>query len=406
MTKLLIIAAVTLFITSCTTNEQAIGDKEIILFNNTAINFNPDENCTNISDDEIKIDNGRIILKKVQLPKYSKQVKVSVNAKIASAGDPWDKSGSLFLIPSTSELNFLLENSAFENLYKNDNPELSFPGVKPQGNYKPALEILRFMTPFGVGYYSQDPSIMKRKPVYIPKWEDEVVWNQDVTQLLSELEGEVWIGVLVDVWTKEGYNFSSTLTYTESKAEVHPVKESIVIPLVNTVRYVSPEKLYDDFSRNNLEFSFEIPDGYKTAQLHYITTGHGGHSSGDEFVQKENIVSINNEIIYQDIPWRDDCASFRRFNPHSGVWTSKRIAVEGNLNTGDTRELEIDEFIASSDYSRSNWCPGSKVEPFVLDIENLKVGENTISIAIPNAQEEAENELNHWNVSAYITLYK
>lgn len=400
MTKYLIIA-IAIISAACNRATESIGDKSIVIFNNEPINFNPAENCTDLNEKVIKIDNGRIILKKVSLPKYKKRASVSIEAVIKSAGDPWDKTGSLFLIPQTSDINFLTD-SVFKTQYANDNIE--FPGIIPTDIYKPAVEILRFMTPFGVGFYSNDPKIMKRKPVYIPKWEDDVIWNQDITQLISELKDDVWIGVFIDVWTKEGYEFSATLNYTESKAEVDPITPTKVIPLVNTVRYIEPEKLYDGFNRGNIEYTFELPHTYKNAQLHYITTGHGGHSGGDEFVKKENIISINNQIVHQDIPWRDDCASFRRFNPHSGVWTEKRTAVVGNLKTGDTKELEIDEFIASSDYSRSNWCPGSQVEPFVIKLENLQAGENTITISIPEAQKEAENELNHWNVSAYITL--
>ncbi|WP_068472218.1 peptide-N-glycosidase F-related protein [Saccharicrinis aurantiacus] len=397
----IIIFALAVIISACSVKDQSIGDNSIVIFNEEAVNFNPAENCTNLDEKIIKVDNGRILLKKVQLPKYSKQATVSVQAEIKSAGDPWDKTGSLFLIPQSSDINFLLD-SDFKAQFENQNIE--FPGVVPTENYKPSIEILRFMTPFGIGYYSNDPNLMKRKPVYIPHWEEKVVWEQDVTQLISELEGEVWIGAFIDVWTQGGYEFSAKLNYTESKAEVDPITKTQVIPLVNTVRYIEPEKLYDGFSRGNLEYTFELPANYKSAQLQYITTGHGGHSGGDEFVKKENIITVNNEIIYSDIPWRDDCASFRRFNPHSGVWTEKRTAVMGNLKTGDTKELEIDEFIASSDYSRSNWCPGSQVEPFVIELNNLKKGENTISISIPQAQQEKENELNHWNVSAYITL--
>ncbi|MFV0553848.1 MAG: peptide-N-glycosidase F-related protein [Mangrovibacterium sp.] len=389
---------------SCT--EKAIGDHEIMIFNDEPMNFNPDENCLNINDDIIKVHEGRILLKKVKLPKYHKDVKVNAEVQIVSAGDPWDKTGSFFLIPASSEINFLLENDKFEQLYaENTNSDL-FPGITPEKGYSPAVEILRFMTPFGVGHFSNDSTILKRKPVYIPKWADKVVWNEDVTQLVSELEGEVWIGAFVDVWTPTGYKITAKLSFEESKAIKYPKVETKVIPLANTVQYIKPQKLYDGFNRHDLEYQFEIPKGYKSAKLYYITTGHGGHSGGDEFVEKENIVSINGEALYQDVPWRDDCASFRRFNPHSGVWTAKRIARTGNLRTGDTKETEIDEFTASSDYSRSNWCPGSKVSPFVMDIPNFNIGKNTISISIPEAQPIIGDKANHWNVSAYIVLTK
>jgi len=395
-------------LSSCNNKKQeSIGDKEIVVFDNTPLNFKPGVNKTNLDDDIIKIDNGRIVLRKINLPKYNKEVKVSVEAEIVSAGDPWDKTGSIFLIPSTSELNFLIENDKFKELFSGKNKEEDFfPGIVAEGDYKPSIEVLRFMTPFGVGYYSKSPKLEKRRPVYIPKWEDKVVWKEDVTQLLSELEGEVWIASFVDVWTDKGYKISVKLNYEESKAEVHTKTKREVIPLVNTVRYIEPEKLYDGFNRGDINLDFEITDDVKSAKLYYITTGHGGHSGGDEFVKKKNIVKVDGVVLYSDVPWRDDCASFRRFNPHSGVWTEKRMATTGNLRDGDTKDEEIEEFIASSDYSRSNWCPGSKVEPIVLDLKDLSKGKHSLTISIPEAQKAVGDKLNHWNVSAYIVIEK
>ncbi len=405
MKKTLITTLLIGIIAAGTSAQKSIGDQEVIVFKDEAVNFNPKENTTKPSDEVIKIDNGRIILKKVKLPKYSKDVRICIETELVSAGDPWDKTGSLFLIPSSSRLNFLIEQDKFAQLYVEKTDE-EFPGIIPKQGYSPSIELLRFMTPFGVGHFSNDPKLMKRKPVYIPKWEEKVTWTEDITQLASELEDEVWIGAFIDVWTAEGYRISAKLNFEESKAIKHPKTQTLVIPLVNTLRYIDPERLFDGFNRQDIEYTFDIPKGYKSAKLYYITTGHGGHRGGDEFVRKENIVTFNGKVLYKDIPWRDDCASFRRYNPHSGVWTEKRIARVGNLKTGDSQEMEIEEFIASSDYSRSNWCPGSKVSPMMLDIKQFKEGKNTLKISIPEAQAETEDKLNHWNTSAYIVLTK
>ena len=46
-------------------------------------------------------------------------------------------------------------------------------GIIPGKNYLPTIELMRFMTPFGVGHYSENDDSLssKRRPVYIPKWE-------------------------------------------------------------------------------------------------------------------------------------------------------------------------------------------------------------------------------------------
>ena len=179
------------------------------------------------------------------------------------------------------------------------------------------------MTPFGVGHFSESEKLDQRKPVYIPKWENQVVWQQDITDRLSMLGGEVWIGVWIDVWTKNGYKIDVALDFNESNIAQDKRQNQWLLPLVNTIGYVHPIKLADVFSLHDLTSSFTIPANVKNVKLHYIVTGHGGHSEGDEFVKRENILKVDDIEISRFTPWRDDCASFRRFNPHSGVWTKK-----------------------------------------------------------------------------------
>ena len=68
-------------------------------------------------------------------------------------------------------------------------------GIVPGQDYVPTLELMRFMTPFGVGYYSSDNDSLssKRRPVYIPKWEKSVTWVQDITDLYPALEREAYV---------------------------------------------------------------------------------------------------------------------------------------------------------------------------------------------------------------------
>lgn len=92
-------------------------------------------------------------------------------------------------------------------------------GIVPGKDYVPTLELMRFMTPFGVGYYSSDNDSLssKRRPVYIPKWEKSVTWVQDITDLYPALEREAYVGIYIDTWTAEGYVASMELDVKESK---------------------------------------------------------------------------------------------------------------------------------------------------------------------------------------------
>ena len=63
---------------------------------------------------------------------------------------------------------------------------------------------------------------------------------------------------------------------------------------------------------------------------------------------------------------------------------------------------EVEEPLASSDLSRSNWCPGSDVVPEEIELPDLKAGKHTFTVSIPEAQPVNKDELNHWLVSAYL----
>ena len=64
-------------------------------------------------------------------------------------------------------------------------------GIIPGKNYLPTIELMRFMTPFGVGHYSENDDSLssKRRPVYIPKWEKCVQWEEVFTDLYAALKG-------------------------------------------------------------------------------------------------------------------------------------------------------------------------------------------------------------------------
>lgn len=382
----------------------ALGNTHIQVFDKTPVCFRPDSfpNYTPANaDGVIRLVNGRIILKKITLPDYKRDVDVTLKVTVASNGDRWDKSGSCFVLPKESVINLMniaegkrafpaVDSTKYEKMI----------GIVPGQDYVPTLELI-FMTPFGVGYYSSDNDSLssKRRPVYIPKWEKSVTWVQDITDLYPALEREAYVGIYIDTWTAEGYVASMELDVKESKITCDVMPERRVKPLMNTVYYIG-QTYPDIFSRKDVVMDFDMPKAAKNVRLKYIVTGHGGHSGGDEFVEKRNIVSVDGKEVLNFIPWRDDCASFRRFNPATGVWLIPRVAAYIGDKGYTTKEIE--EPLASSDLSRSNWCPGSDVMPEEAVIGDLSAGKHSFKVSIPEAQQVDGNKLNHWLVSAYL----
>ncbi|NMH87141.1 PNGase F N-terminal domain-containing protein [Flavivirga algicola] len=369
---------------------------KIEVFKNRLINFGGETGDTTTVK---RLQNGRIVFKKVTVPIYKKGTDVSIKVKLRSNGDKWDKSGSCFVVTDRGQIDIIDVALGKEKFPENSNVLEDFQGVLKTKNYTPAIELMRFMTPFGVGYYSDEekhPRIKYNRPVYVPKWEEEVVWESDISELESLVTGEFYIGVWIDTWTPEGYVVDVSLQY--SGRQRHKLK---VMPLMNTVYYVDGQKIPDLFSQSTLDLDFFVPKNLKNVQLYYTTTGHGGHSGGDEFIKLRNEVFFDSKLVINKIPWRDDCASFRRFNPSSGVWTKKDSAYAYNKNF--KREFkEIEERLASSDISRSNWCPGSMVAPYKTNLKDIKKGKHKLQVKIPGTANKKE-QYNHWLVSAYIT---
>lgn len=383
----------------------AKGDLNLAVFNKENIHFAPDMYPNYAEADTngvIHLVNGRIILKKIQIPDYQRDVTVSVKVTLASNGDRWDKSGSCFVIPKHSAINLLSIAQGKKKFPEIDSLKLeNMVGIIPGKDYLPTIELMRFMTPFGVGHFSENDDSLssKRRPVYIPKWEKCVQWEQDITDLYSALKGEAYVGIFIDTWTKEGYVASMDLKIKETPVTCEKLVRRHVEPLMNTVYYIG-QTYPDIFARKSVSTDFVLPENAKNVRLKYIVTGHGGHEGGDEFVQKRNILSVDGKEVYSFVPWRDDCASFRRFNPATGVWLIKRLAAYISEEGYKTKEVE--EPLASSDLSRSNWCPGSDVTPEEISLKDLKAGKHTFTVSIPEAQPASGNELNHWLISAYL----
>ena len=154
-----------------------------------------------------------------------------------------------------------------------------------------------------------------------------------------------------------------SLQFDEHFVRIQPPQKDI-IPLLNTTPMFPGQTGYDKFATVPITKTFYLEQDYDHVQLYYLTTGHGGHSTGDEFTQRLNVISLNNDVVKEFIPWRDDCASFRRFNPSSGVW----------MTPAEWKGEIIEERIASSDYSRSGWCPISDVLPVILELGPQRKG--------------------------------
>ena len=344
------------------------------IFENETLNFS---DASKSNDSILRFANGTIILRKVKFPTIKNGSQIFVELAEQSNGDAYDRTGSVFMIPTDQKISFMdgLKNGAKTlPVYENGNGK-QYQGVIRTETYSPLVELMRFFTPFGIKQYNHIQ--LKDKT-----WHEVVPYRQDISELHAALSNqEVWVGTFIGNYDKGGHKVSLNITIHGEESQTS--KNNFLLPLFNTtnVMEMAGQEYATMFNHENgLFVEFTLDKDIKNAKLRYITTGHGGWENGDEFVPKKNTILLNEKEVSAFIPWRQDCGSYRLFNPASG-----------NFNNG----------LSSSDYSRSNWCPGTVTNPTIIELGDLKAGKHNIRIKIPQGAPEG-NSFSAWNVSGVL----
>ena len=346
----------------------------ITVFKDQIINFSDDFKS---NDTILRFASGTIAIRKIKFPTINSGSQVFADVTEQSNGDAYDRTGSFFIIPTAKNDSFLKgleQGKAALPIYSNGNGK-EYQGVVATENYNPAVELMRFFTPFSVKKYNALQ--LKDKT-----WQDNVYYRQDISDLKSLLSNqEVWVGIFIGNYDNGGHKVSANIT-------IHPeeglqVKETKVMPLfcTNNIMEMGGQEYGTMFNVDKgLEVTFKLDQPMKNGKLRYITTGHGGWENGDEFVPKKNSIYLDEKETFSFTPWRQDCGSYRLSNPASG-----------NFSNG----------LSSSDYSRANWCPGTVTNPVYIDLGNLEAGTHTLQIKIPQGLPEGNN-FSSWNVSGVL----
>lgn len=329
-------------------------------------------------DTTIHFAGGTLILKRINIQILPEHYQLFAELTTQSSGDAYDRTGSIFIIPQDSITLYDALTKGIENIpYFTSKKENKYQGMIATPHYSPVVELIRFFTPFGVGHFND------RVQIDGLEWQEEVYYKQEITDLKPFLQGDVLIGAFIGNYDGGGHLLSLDLkAYPGDYVNQITPQRQWTLPLFNTcnVMEMAGQNYPHFFDTDTLSVTFEIPEGVNKLKLRYISTGHGGWGGGDEFNPKPNNIIIDDTIIYQYTPWREDCGRYREWNP-----------VSGNFWNG----------LSSSDLSRSGWCPGTATQPTYIFLDNLEPGRHTIKVAIPQGQAEG-GSFSSWSVSGVL----
>ena len=356
---------------------------KISIFDNEIVNFDSDLKVPDPNNLEVnktyRFSQGSVIVKKIRLtPELKNSGNVFAKLLCRSNGDAYDRTGSVFIVPvneNNSVLTAYLKGLDQLPVYT-DNTGKEYQGIRKEDNYKPPIEIMRFFTSFGADHFNN------KRVINNYDWAENVRYKQEVTSLIPTDVDEVWVGVFVGNYDKGGHKVSLDLDFHPSFRRDDNKNSKYIEPLFSTVNTLemSGQNYGRLFKTDTLTVDFETPKNIKDLQLLYTTTGHGGWGRGDEFVPKMNKIYIDGNEIFNIVPWRTDCATYRFSNPASG-----------NFGNG----------LSSSDLSRSNWCPGTPTPPYFIPLLDLKPGKHTLQVVIDQGDDEG-GSFSHWAVTGVL----
>ena len=299
----------------------------VTIFDGNAIHFLPDDPQKYATGGVASEDNGRVIVRSVQLPEFDEPARITARVAIRpipkderSEHDRWDRAGNVRLAMAD----------------------------------RPDIELVKFITAYG----------------------GATQYDIDITHLAPLLHGECTFKGFIDTWVSPAWEVDFSLSFTRPC-------DTLVSSWVHGLVFEESFDL-ERIGADGIEVELTTPDDLHKVKLFYLVSGHCTDGRGaDEFVPKDNVISVDGRVVYRFRPWRDDCRQFREINPYCARWSDGWW---------------------SSDFSRSGWCPGDAVAPNVLDLtDHLTAGEHTVTFRIDDIRPKDENgHYGYWRVSGYV----
>ena len=81
----------------------SVGSHHVAIWHKASVKFTPgiDPDSVQLEDGTYRLDAGRILLKPIVVPDHARRCDARLDVTVTSAGDPWDKSGTLFAMANS-----------------------------------------------------------------------------------------------------------------------------------------------------------------------------------------------------------------------------------------------------------------------------------------------------------------
>jgi hypothetical protein len=198
-----------------------------------------------------------------------------------------------------------------------------------------ALEIARYMTPYGVG----------------------MCFELDVTAYASALRGSKTVRSFIDTWVgpnekEHGHGWRVSATFYFAQGEPKEPLPTAVIDLWG-YREVEVGNPAAPMSSALGPVELTVPSEVSRAELRLLSTGHGQGNADNcaEFCSLRRLIDIGSERLSIK-RWRYDCAKNPIGPTQLGTWS----------------------------LTRNGWCPGAVVEPSIIDVTELLPASATVTI--------------------------
>lgn len=124
----------------------------------------------------------------------------------------------------------------------------------------------------------------------------------------------------------------------------------------------------DSVGKTVKSYTFSVPENCADGRVVLVMSNHGAGENGEEYVRRHHYAYVDDSLKLEFIPGRPSCEPFRARNSQgNGIYGR---AVKSNAMW----------------QSFSNWCPGDKIDIRYLDLGEVKAGEHTVRIEVPDAE--------------------